>query len=175
MPSMILRPDGMAYLNKQRLPSHRQRRCAVPGCRRSVSMGGMQDFPTTLAHLNTFASIGGFSGSGGTFDLKTAANGVYSDAAAFNKKVELLWLGAGTKESPNTKRFSEALTNYSIKNAYFESPGTAHEWLTMRRHLNDLVPRLFRRGTRLERRGLVTHQRWRECFPNVRKRIGATI
>jgi len=27
---------------------------------------------------------------------------------------------------------------------YFESNGTAHEWQTWRRDLNDFVPRLFR-------------------------------
>ena len=41
-------------------------------------------------------------------------------------------------------RFSEALTNARIKNVYFESPGTAHEWLTWRRCFYDFAPRLFR-------------------------------
>jgi enterochelin esterase family protein len=36
------------------------------------------------------------------------------------------------------------LTKAGIKNVYFESPGTAHEWLTWRRCLNDFAPRLFR-------------------------------
>ena len=31
-----------------------------------------------------------------------------------------------------------------VKLVYFESPGTAHEWQTWRRGLNDLAPRLFR-------------------------------
>ena len=39
-----------------------------------LSMGGMQTFAPTLAHLDTFAYIGGFSGSGGTFDPKTSGN-----------------------------------------------------------------------------------------------------
>jgi enterochelin esterase-like enzyme len=112
-----------------------------------LSMGGMQTFATTLAHLDKFAFIGGFSGSGGsggTFDQKTSANGVYADAAAFNKKVKLLWLGVGTEESPYTKMFHEALDKAGINNVYFESKGTAHEWLTWRRCLNDFAPRLFR-------------------------------
>jgi enterochelin esterase family protein len=112
-----------------------------------LSMGGMQTFATATAHLDTFASIGGFSGSGGsggTFDQKTTNNGAYADAEAFNKKVKLLWLGVGTEESPNTKRFHEALDKAGIRNVYFESPGTAHEWLTWRRCLNDFAPRLFR-------------------------------
>jgi hypothetical protein len=31
-----------------------------------------------------------------------------------------------------------------VKNAYFESQGTAHEWLTWRRDLENFAPRLFR-------------------------------
>ena len=62
-------------------------------------MGGMQTFLTTLSNLDKFAYIGGFSGStggrGGTFDPKTSSNGVFADAAAFNKKVKLLFLGIG--------------------------------------------------------------------------------
>lgn len=46
-------------------------------------------------------------------------------------------------KSAGTKNFSEALTQAGIHNVYFESPGTAHEWLTWRRCLNDFAPRLF--------------------------------
>jgi len=112
-----------------------------------LSMGGFQTFLTTLANLDKFAYIGGFSGStgafGGPFDPKTSNNGVFADADAFNKKVKVLFLGIGSVEGPNTKNFSEALTKAGIHNVYFESPGTAHEWLTWRRCLNDFAPRLF--------------------------------
>jgi enterochelin esterase-like enzyme len=114
-----------------------------------LSMGGMQTFRTGLANLDKFAYIGGFSGSsgggpGGTFDPKTSNNGVFADAAAFNKKVKVLFLGIGSVEGPNTKNFSDQLTKAGIKNVYFESPGTAHEWLTWRRCLSDFAPRLFK-------------------------------
>jgi enterochelin esterase-like enzyme len=115
-----------------------------------LSMGGMQTFTTALANLDKFAYIGGFSGSsggpgrGGAFDVKTASGGVYADAAAFNKKVKVLFLGIGSVEGPNTKTFSDALTKAGVNNVYFESPGTAHEWLTWRRCLNDFAPRLFK-------------------------------
>ncbi len=112
-----------------------------------LSMGGMQTFRTALQNLDKFAYIGGFSGSSGgrgEFDPKTSDNGVYADAAAFNKKVKVLFLGIGTEEGPRTKAFSEALTNVGIHNVYFESPGTAHEWLTWRRCLYDFAPRLFK-------------------------------
>jgi hypothetical protein len=32
----------------------------------------------------------------------------------------------------------------TITYVYFESPGTAHEWLTWRRSLHDFAPRLFK-------------------------------
>jgi len=113
-----------------------------------LSMGGMQTFLTTLSNLDQFAYIGGFSGStggfGGTFDPKTSNNGVFADAAAFNAKVKVLFLGIGSVEGPGAKNFSENLTKAGVKNVYFESPGTAHEWLTWRRCLNDFAPRLFK-------------------------------
>lgn len=112
-----------------------------------LSMGGMQTFLTTLSNLDKFAYIGGFSGSSGGrggFDPKTSNNGVFADAGAFNKKVKVLFLGIGSAEGPGTKNFSTALTKAGIENVYFESPGTAHEWLTWRRCLNDFAPRLFK-------------------------------
>ena len=112
-----------------------------------LSMGGMQTFMTAPANLDKFAYIGGFSGSSGGrggFDPKTSSNGVFADAAAFNKKVKVLFLGIGSAEGAGTKTFSEALTQAGIKNVYFESPGTAHEWLTWRRCLYDFAPRLFK-------------------------------
>jgi enterochelin esterase-like enzyme len=112
-----------------------------------LSMGGAQTFGTALAHLDKFAYIGGFSGSSGGrggFDPKTSNNGVFADAAAFNKQVKVLFLGIGSAEGPGTKAFSEQLTQAGIKNVYYESPGTAHEWLTWRRCFKEFAPRLFR-------------------------------
>lgn len=114
-----------------------------------LSMGGMQTFVTALSNLDKFAYIGGFSGSTGglgaqPFDPKTSNNGVFADAAAFNKRVKVLFLGIGSEEGPNTKNFHSALQKAGITNIYYESPGTAHEWLTWRRSLYDFAPRLFR-------------------------------
>ena len=58
--------------------------------------------------------------------------------------MKVLFLGIGSAEGPGTKNFSDQLTKAGIKNVYFESAGTAHEWLTWRRCLNDFAPRLFR-------------------------------
>jgi enterochelin esterase-like enzyme len=112
-----------------------------------LSMGGFQTFTTTLAHLDKFAYIGGFSGSTGGrggFDVKTAHGGVFADAAAFNKKVKVLFLGIGSEEGQGTKTFSDQLTQAGIKNVFYLSAGTAHEWLTWRRCFKEFAPRLFR-------------------------------
>jgi enterochelin esterase-like enzyme len=126
-----------------------------------LSMGGMQTFVITLKHLDLFAYLGGFSGAGGgfggaPFDPKTAHNGVMADADAFNRKVRLLWLGVGTAEGriyQGIKNYHEALTKAGIKNVYYESPGTAHEWLTWRRCLHEFAPLLFVNGQSAGRPG----------------------
>ncbi len=112
-----------------------------------LSMGGMQSFTTVLSNTDKFAYLGGFSGSSGGrggFDPKTSNNGVFADAAAFNKKMKVLFLGIGSVEGPGTKTFSDALSQAGVKNVYFESAGTAHEWLTWRRCLRDFAPLLFK-------------------------------
>jgi enterochelin esterase-like enzyme len=112
-----------------------------------LSMGGFQTFTTALAHLDLFAYVGGFSGSSGGrggFDATTSNGGVFANAAAFNAKVKVLFLGIGSEEGPGTKTFSEQLAQAGIHHVYFESPGTAHEWLTWRRCLREFAPRLFR-------------------------------
>jgi hypothetical protein len=57
-----------------------------------------------------------------------------------------LWLGTGTVEAagnPNILRRHEALDQAGIKNVHYESPGTAHEWLTWRRDVYQFAPLLF--------------------------------
>jgi len=113
-----------------------------------LSMGGFQTFNTGLEHLDKFAYLGGLSGNcsgfgGGTFDIKTICGGAFADATAFNSKVKLLFLSTGSVEGPRVKQFSDALTQAGIKNVYFESPETAHEWLSWRRAFADFAPRLF--------------------------------
>jgi enterochelin esterase family protein len=108
-----------------------------------LSMGGMQTFLTTLKHLDQFAYIGGFSPGLPQAEIDK----IYQDVDGFNQRVDLLWIGTGTVErdsNPNILRLHEALAKAGIKHVYFESPGTAHEWLTWRRDLNDFAPRLFK-------------------------------
>ncbi len=119
-----------------------------------LSLGGMQTFQITLDHLDLFSYIGGFSGAGGMLvlgnrklDPKADYNGVFSDPAAFAKKVHLLWLGVGTKEPEMMRtgllRLHTSLQEANIQHVFYESPGTDHEWQTWRRDLKDFAPRLF--------------------------------
>jgi len=44
-----------------------------------------------------------------------------------------------------TKSLADGLKAAGITNVvYYESPGTAHEWLTWRRCLHEFAPRLFK-------------------------------
>jgi len=111
-----------------------------------LSMGSMQAMSIALRNLGTFSWIGLFSGATVGGDLDTAYNGVFKDAAAFNTRVRLLWMGAGTAEAALMKRLEESgklLTDRGIRHVIYTSDLTAHEWHTWRRHLNDFAPRLF--------------------------------
>jgi enterochelin esterase-like enzyme len=112
-----------------------------------LSWGGLQTFNITLNNLDRFAYIGGFSGAGriDTNQLDTAYNGAFKDPKAFNEKVRVFFLGIGSEEHPErTKSLSEGLTKAGINNIYYESPGTAHEFLTWRRCLKEFVPLIFK-------------------------------
>lgn len=112
-----------------------------------LSMGGMQTLSIVLHHLDQFGYIGSFSGPIiGPFSTKTSYEGAFADPAAFNKKVQLLWLGAGTEEKQfhdGIKSAADALKASGVNAVFFESSGTAHEWQTWRRALHDFAPRLF--------------------------------
>ena len=84
---------------------------------------------------------------GGTVVAPERYPAVLSDAAAFNKKVHLVWVGIGTKEPErmyqSVNNFHQTLEKSGIKHIYYESPGTDHEWQTWRRSLAEFAPRLF--------------------------------
>jgi enterochelin esterase-like enzyme len=112
-----------------------------------LSMGGGQTLQITSKNLGLFAWIGSFSAPLRNFDVKTSMNGVLNDAPAFNKRVRLLWVGAGTGETAiheAAAQLHKSLDTAGIKHVVFESPGTSHEWQTWRRSLNDFAPRLWR-------------------------------
>jgi S-formylglutathione hydrolase FrmB len=113
-----------------------------------LSLGGMQTLQTTLKHLDKFAYIGGFSAAGGIFvDPKTSYGGVMADPVQFNRRVKVFWLSVGTEEGRGLNgnmAFHKTLDADGIKNVYYESPGTAHEWQIWCRSLNGFAPLLFK-------------------------------
>ena len=104
-----------------------------------LSMGGMQTRQITLANLDKFSHIGMFSGG------SIAANDpALADPAAFKKKVKVLFVSYGSKEKTTAAKANhEALEKLGIKNIYYESPETAHEWQSWRRSLYQFAPLLF--------------------------------
>jgi enterochelin esterase-like enzyme len=117
-----------------------------------LSMGANQTIRITMNNLDKFSYIGGFSGtsnfpSSDAVDPITFMGGKFKDGAALNKQIKLFWLGLGTKE-PNpfpgsVGAFRTMLDKVGMKYVYYESQGTAHEWLTWRRDLNQFAPLLF--------------------------------
>jgi enterochelin esterase-like enzyme len=115
-----------------------------------LSMGGMQTMLIGMNHLELFSYYGFFSGAimGGIMDdPKTAFNGAFADAVSFNKKVKLMWFGAGSGETQFVKMLDDSrkkLEALGIKSTSFISQGTFHEWHTWRRDLNEFAPLLFK-------------------------------
>jgi enterochelin esterase family protein len=114
-----------------------------------LSMGGFLSVHTVFEHPETFSYLGAFSGGmrvSPSDDLNTLYHGTLKDPNAFNKKFKLFFQSIGTDEGPwpRVKQNHEVLLKKGIKNVYFESPGTAHEWLTWRRSLIAFAPLLFK-------------------------------
>jgi len=118
-----------------------------------LSMGANQTMRIIMNNLDKFASYGGFSGtsnypSSDEIDPTTFLDGKFKDGVALNKQLKVFWLGLGTKE-PNpfpgsVGAFRKMMDKQGIKYMYYESPGTAHEWLTWRRDLNEFSQRIFK-------------------------------
>jgi len=111
-----------------------------------LSRGGFQTCMTVFNNMEMFAWMGTFSGFfvRGNEGVVNAFNGVFKDPQVFDQQMKLLFISTGTEER-NPKEQVEELKAHGIKNIVFhESEGTAHEWLTWRRALNDFAPRLFK-------------------------------
>jgi len=124
-----------------------------------LSRGGFQTCMTVFNNMDKFAWMGTFSGffmgmrmgrnnNGSRPDMKTLVNtefnGIFKDADAFNNQLKLMFISTGTEEHKPTEAV-EALKAHGINNiVYYESQGTAHEWLTWRRALNEFAPKIFK-------------------------------
>jgi enterochelin esterase family protein len=118
-----------------------------------LSMGANQTMRIIMNNLGEFSSYGGFSGtsnypSSDEINVDTFLNGAFKNGDALNNQLKVFWLGLGTKE-PNpfpgsVGAFRKMLEKQGIKYVYYESPGTAHEWLTWRRSLHQYAQLLFK-------------------------------
>lgn len=103
-----------------------------------LSMGGAITHGVTLAHLDKFAYIGMFSGG-------SISPSEIKDMTEFKKKVKLVFVGYGSRENGAASKANiEALKEAGVSAVYYESPLTAHEWLSWRRDLHEFAPLLFR-------------------------------
>ena len=117
-----------------------------------LSMGGGQTLQITSANLDLFAWIGSFSAPMRNFDPKTSMNGVLSDPAAFNKRVRLFWIGAGTGEVSVPRSRDEAARRSSTPPASSTSSTNRRARRTSGRP-GAAACTTSRRGSSAERRG----------------------
>ena len=112
-----------------------------------LSMGGGHTFQVVMPNLDKFAYLGGFSGGAGSVEqIDELYDGIFNDSKKFNEHIKLMFLSIGEEERPERVRaFSEALKAKGLQNiVYYESPESAHEWLTWRRSLREFAPLLFK-------------------------------
>ena len=109
-----------------------------------LSWGGHQTFDVVLQNLDKFAWRGTFSGAIFGLDVKTAYNGVFADAAAFNKKIHYFYMNWGSEDFIKSQPIVDSLRQLGIKVDSSVSQGTGHEFLTWRRGLKEFVPKLFK-------------------------------
>jgi enterochelin esterase-like enzyme len=110
-----------------------------------LSMGGFETKLITFANLDTFSRIALLSG--GTISMDDV-----NKAPGFREKVKLVFVSFGSRElqggramfGGDPKVNADGLTKAGIKNVFYVSPNTAHEFLSWRRSLHELAPVLFK-------------------------------
>lgn|SRR5574344_546533 len=112
-----------------------------------LSWGGKEAFDIALNNLDVFSYVGAFSGAiflPPQADFSKLYGGAFADPAVFNKKVRVIFMGLGSVENFGSKQICQSLNDRGIPAIYYESPLTAHEWLTWRRCLNQFLPLIFK-------------------------------
>ena len=98
-----------------------------------------------MAHLDTFANLGVFSG--GTLGELNATNSPLANPADFNRLVKVAFVSYGSVEhgADGLKGYHDSLVAEGITNmTYYISPETAHEWQSWRRSFYQFAPLLFK-------------------------------
>lgn len=123
-----------------------------------LSWGAKQAYDLALGYPEYFSAVGGFSGiivvgefnvrNAGIMDKaqrKAAYNGIFSDPRQFNKDFSVLFIANGSVEGDMLRNMSKTLKKDGIRNTFYQSEGTAHEWLTWRRSLYNYAQLLFKK------------------------------
>ena len=136
----VLLNDLIPYIDQNfRTKSDRENR-AMAG----LSWGGHQTFDIVLQNLDKFAWMGTFSGAIFGLDVKTAYNGVFTNADEFNKKIHYMYMNWGEEDFIKSADIVKQLRDLGVKVDSSESAGTAHEFLTWRRGLHEFIPHIFK-------------------------------
>jgi enterochelin esterase family protein len=93
--------------------------------------------------LDTFSSL--VVMSAGNANAEQSFPEFFSNPAATNKKLKLLWIGMGKDDGGvnNAKALDAALTAKNISHQFHLTDGR-HEWVVWRHHLHMVAPLLFR-------------------------------
>jgi enterochelin esterase family protein len=104
-----------------------------------LSMGASQSMSIGLHHLDQFAYIAAFSGTGARAEWEKA------DPAMLNKKLKVLWIGCGTEDPGyrGVKGMDDILTKRGVKHEFHQSGG-GHSWPNWQQYLAIYAPKLFR-------------------------------
>ncbi len=117
-----------------------------------LSMGGRQALAVGLANLGTMAWVAGLSpavwrhGADRSWTIGTDWVKVLL-AESGGHRARHVFLSAGSAEPmfvDAVHTLEQMLTEAGVDHTSYLSPGTGHEWLTWRRSLIELAPRLFR-------------------------------
>jgi enterochelin esterase-like enzyme len=98
-----------------------------------ASSGGLHALRVALNHPELFSHVGAFG--------PTEVDSIKAGPAGIK-----LFLSTGASERDGAltiKRLREAWDRAGMKHVYYESPATAHEWLTWRRSFHQYAPLLF--------------------------------
>ena len=122
-----------------------------------LSWGAKQAYDLGLGYPELFSYVSGFSGiivigefnhsNPGFRDpekLAAAYNGIFSNPSSFNARYHYMFLANGEAEGNFIGEMHDILLNAGIENDYYQSPRTAHEWLTWRRCLYHFAEKLFK-------------------------------
>jgi S-formylglutathione hydrolase FrmB len=103
-------------------------------------MGGGQALRVGLKNLDRFAWVGGFSSA-----LFGKQSGLIADPAEARKKLRLLWVSCGDKDSllKGSESFHVALDRMGIPHVWYLEPG-GHTWPVWKNDLYLFAQRLFR-------------------------------